>query len=142
MAAGDAQRVWFPEMLQILAAEWSPQTTWSQLAELCQRMTALRTDLRATRGIRPPRYHCPECGDVSTAELPPVSVRSAMFRLVSLGLITREVFEGLDRDWSRFRRVNRLDAYGQAAAVRGASDASSRPRRKEARAPGGGGHGE
>jgi hypothetical protein len=28
MASGDAQRVWFPEMIEELTSAWSASTTW------------------------------------------------------------------------------------------------------------------
>ncbi len=42
MAAGDAQRAWFPEMMAELKNIWSPQLSWEECAALCQKMTVLR----------------------------------------------------------------------------------------------------
>ena len=79
--AGDAQRVWFPEMLEVLTAAWSPTTSWDELVDLCGRLTDLRTDLRRSRGILAPLMKCPKCGSVSRGDIKGVSIRSALFAL-------------------------------------------------------------
>ena len=55
MPSGDAQRVWFPEMLEELRSTWSSAMTWEELADFCWRMTEKRKEIRRTRGIQPPR---------------------------------------------------------------------------------------
>ena len=51
MPAGDAQRVWFPEMLEDLRSFWSKDMEWEQLADFCQYMTEKRKQIRLERGI-------------------------------------------------------------------------------------------
>ena len=51
MPAGDAQRVWFPEMLDELRGVWRPGIPWQEVIEFCVRMTVLRKEIRNSRGI-------------------------------------------------------------------------------------------
>ena len=125
MAAGDAQRVWFPEMLEDLRAAWSTAMGWDDLARFCQRMTAKRRAIREARGIQPPRTRCPQCGAVSRSDISGVSVRSALFALESLGVLTEAEFKNLDRRWKKHRAVAGVDAYGRPAATAASDEHSS-----------------
>ena len=125
MAAGDAQRVWFPEMLDDLRAAWSASMSWDELAGFCQCMTEKRRAIRQARGIRPPQIRCPRCGAVSRSDIPGVSVRSALFALKMLGVVTEAKFKGLDRSWKKHRAAAGVDAYGRPAALPG--DARDEP---------------
>jgi hypothetical protein len=87
MPAGDAQRVWFPEMLEELKVAWSNSMPWDELADFCARMTELRRQLRSERGIQAPRTRCSKCGKVSRSDISGVSIRSALFALRNSGVI-------------------------------------------------------
>ncbi len=113
MAPGDAQRVWFPEMLEVLTAAWSPSTTWDELIELCGRITDLRTELRQSRGIQAPLMKCPKCGSASRSDIKGVSIRSALFALRKVGAISDSDFQRLDCDWKKHRAARGLDALGK-----------------------------
>ncbi len=60
--AGDAQRVWFPEMIEELKRSWSKAMDWKELADLCEHMTQKRKQIRQERGIQPPKTRCTKCG--------------------------------------------------------------------------------
>lgn len=113
MPSGDAQRVWFTEMFDVLSAAWSPSTTWDELVDLCSRLTALRTELRQSRGIQAPLTRCPKCGNTSRADIKGVSVRSALFALRKVGKLSEADFKRLDREWKKHRAVRGLDALGK-----------------------------
>jgi hypothetical protein len=113
MSAGDAQRVWFPEMLAELKRSWSRAMTWEQLADLCRRMTVKRRSIRQGEGIKPPRRRCPTCGQVSGSDIAGISFRSALFALKNSGVVTAAEFQELDRSWKRHRTAQGLDPYGQ-----------------------------
>ena len=115
MPSGDAQRVWFPEMLEELVSIWSEAMTWKELADFCQRMTEVREAIRRTRGIRPPRFRCRRCGSVSRSDLRGVSIRSALFALKKQGVVTEAAFKELDRSWKKHRASHELDPYGREA---------------------------
>jgi hypothetical protein len=113
MAAGDVQRVWFPEMLEALASTWSVSMTWEELADFCQRMTEERRAIRRSRGIQSPRTRCPKCGVVSQSDIAGVTIRSARFALKKAGKIGAAEFEEMDKRWRKHRATHRLDAFGR-----------------------------
>lgn len=112
MPSGDAQRVWFPEMLDDLAKSWSPAMSWDDLSDFCRLMTEKRREIRRARGILPPRTRCPSCGEVHRSDIKGVSVRSALFALKKLGAVTDQEFKALDRGFKKHRRTTGADAYG------------------------------
>ncbi len=113
MPAGDAQRVWFPEMLEELKASWSKTMSWDDLADFCARMTETRKQIRYERGIRPPKTRCSRCGKVSRSDISGVSIRSALFALKNNGVITDDEFKEIDKSWMKHKKKNDLDAHGQ-----------------------------
>jgi hypothetical protein len=113
MAAGDAQRAWFPEMTEELERFWTGQVDWDQMIAFCARMTEVRRGIRQSRGIRPPMTTCPKCGRTARSQLPDVSPRSALFALRKAGVLTDEQMKQLEREWTRHRKAHALDAYGK-----------------------------
>ena len=88
MPAGDAQRVWFPEMFADLKTSWSRTMPWEEFTDFCARITEKRKQIRGERGIQPPKTLCPTCAKASRADLSGVSIRSAMISLKNNGVIT------------------------------------------------------
>lgn len=117
MPSGDAQRAWFPEMLAELEDFWTPEVSWDALIAFCARMTAFRSEIRKTRGIRSPMMYCPSCKQRHPAKLPDVSPRSALFALQKLCMVSEDEIETLNRDWARYRKEKQLDAYGNPNAT-------------------------
>lgn len=113
MPPGDAQRVWFPEMLEELKASWSETMSWDDLADFCARMTEKRKQIREDRGIRPPKTRCSKCGKVSRSDISGVSIRSALFALRNNGVITDDEFKELDKSWMKHKKKNDLDPHGR-----------------------------
>lgn len=112
MLAGDAQRIWFPEMHDELKRTWSRAMTWEELADFCHSMMEKRRGIRQTKGIRPPQMRCPKCGQVSRLDISGVSIRSALFALKNSGVVTTAEFEELNRSWMRHKAKHGLDPYG------------------------------
>ena len=46
MPAGDAQRIWFPEMFAELKTSWSRTMPWKELTDFYARMTEKRKQIR------------------------------------------------------------------------------------------------
>lgn len=113
MPAGDAQRIWFPEMLDELKRTWSRAIAWEELADFCHRMTEKRRGIRQMRGISPPRMRCPKCGQASRSDISGVSIRSALFALKNNGVVTAAEFKELNRSWMRHKAKHGLDPYGR-----------------------------
>ena len=113
MPAGDAQRVWFPEMLEEIRRDWSEAMTWEELADFCERMTEMLKEIRGTRGIQPPRTRCSKCGLVTKSERSGISIRSALFALKNNDIITDADFKALDRSWKKHKAKHNLDPRGR-----------------------------
>jgi len=113
MAAGDAQRVWYPEMLADLKQYWFIGMPWEDVIAFCGKMTTMRKELALSRGIKPPMLKCPKSGTYKRAAYPTISVRSLIFALQKVGAISNDELKEIDRDWKEYRRKNSLDAYGQ-----------------------------
>jgi len=125
MAAGDAQRVWFPEMLDELRSTWSRAMTWEELADFCGRMTEKRKEIRRMRDIQPPRRRCSKCKQVSKADISSVSIRSALFALKNNGIVTDAEFKEPDKSWTSHKTKHDLDPYGRKVETpRGEADSA------------------
>ena len=96
MPAGNAQQVWFPEMLNELKSTWSSAMTWEELPDLCRRMTEKLRDIRQTKGIKPPRIRCLKCRQASRSDISGVSIRPALFALKNNCVVTSAGSEELN----------------------------------------------
>jgi hypothetical protein len=111
MAAGDAQRVWFPEMLDALKQYWSKEKTWEEIAIFAHKMTEERTNLRHAKGIKPAQWRCKDCGEI--LDLAPITIRSCLFALRKMNAIDEEQLKQLDKDWKKYKKKNCLDGEGK-----------------------------
>ena len=93
MPAGDARRVWFPEMLDDLKSYWSTDWSWKGFAVFCEAMTEKRQAIKKARGVGPPGT-CKKCG--SKMALMPISIRSALFALRKIAVIDEDDFYDFD----------------------------------------------
>lgn len=112
MPPGDAQRVWFPEMLAQLRERWSEDMSWQELAAFNRSVFEVRRRLRRERGLEAPRHKCPQCGRVGRSELKGITIRSTLFALLKASIIQQDQFATLDRSWKKHRRAADLDPYG------------------------------
>jgi hypothetical protein len=85
--------------------------TWEELAAFCRDMTEKRRRIKEARNIGPPRMTCKKCG--GPVVLPPISIRSALFALRKINAIDESELKRLDRQWSKHRKANGLDACGK-----------------------------
>ena len=115
MAAGDAQRTWFPEMLEVLRTRWHAGLSFADLIELCQELGTILHRIRSERHIRAPVIRCPQCGHVREAAEPHVTVRAMILSLGRLGIAPTEDVKELDKRWAAYRKQNGLDSYGGPA---------------------------
>lgn len=113
MSAGDAQRVWYPEMHAELKQFWSSGMAWDHVIAFCDRMTIMRKELALARGIKPPMGTCWKCGTTARSAYPTISVRSFIFALQKIGLVSGDELKEIDRDWKRHQRKHNLDGHGK-----------------------------
>lgn len=113
MPAGDATRVWFPEMLDELKLKWNKDLPWEAWFQICIEETAYRQSIKQAKGIKEPKIKCKCCTEGEHyMTLAPISVRSLLFALRKIDLIDDEYLKAKDKEWKSYQRKNKLDAYG------------------------------
>lgn len=123
MAAGDAQRVWFPEMVQRLRSKWHQGMSLDALVELRDDLDAMLQQIRSERHIRTPVMKCPRCGYVGEGAPPHVSVRAMLLSLLRFGIADPECTKALEKAWAMHRRQYGLDLHGKCAGAPAAKPA-------------------
>jgi len=118
--AGDPQRVWFPEMIQKMRAEWHVGMSFTDLIELRDSLDSILREIRFTRGIHPPVFKCPACGHIGPGAEPKVSVRAVILSLARFQIAEAEHTKVLEREWAVYQKKNQLDLYGKAVDSPGA----------------------
>ena len=113
MAAGDAQRVWYPDMLAELKQHWAPDMPWDDVISFCNRMTIMRKELAIARDIKPPMMRCHDCGTRARGDYPKISVRSLIFALKKTHAIPDDELKKIDLNWKRYQRKHSLTGYGK-----------------------------
>ncbi len=114
MAAGDAGRTWFSEMVEALRLEWKPEMPWAQVIILRGRLDAMLQEIRCSRGIRPPTMWCPACNQRTQQAPPSVSVRALIFALGRFGIVPLVEAKSLEKRWAKHRKQNSLDRNGKS----------------------------
>src|SRR5712691_8501389 len=115
MAAGDGNRVWFPEMIETLRSRWNAAMPFPVLIELCNILDGMFQRRQPRGSILPPGSRCPECGRIVGSESQQrhsISVRSTILSLGRFGIASPEVTKRTEKEWARYRAENGLDLYG------------------------------
>jgi hypothetical protein len=113
MASGDAQRTWFPEMIEMLRKEWRSSLTLEELIKLRDSLDATLQFIRRSRNILPPRIWCPHCKQYQRAGSPKVSVRATILALGRFDIANQQDIKALEKSWKKYRSENDLDLYGK-----------------------------
>ena len=113
MASGDAQRVWFPKLVETLRSEWRIGMSFEATIELRDELDAMLQRIRSELHIRPPVFKCPHCGHVGEGAQPHVSVRAMLLSLVRFGIADAEQMKTLEKRWALYRQQNKLDIFGK-----------------------------
>jgi hypothetical protein len=104
MAAGDPQRVWFPEMIERLRSHWRPGMSHDSLVGLRDDLDAMLQRIRSERHIRRAVFRCRECGHVGEGAEPHVSVRAMILSLARFGIAPEEQTRPLEKAWAAYRK--------------------------------------
>ena len=108
MASGDAQRVWFPELIAIVRQAGNPAMSMDALLRLRDRLDASLQTLRQTRQILPVMMWCPHCQARHRAAPPSVSVRATILAVGRFTRATAAEVQALEKQWNRYRRQHQL----------------------------------
>jgi hypothetical protein len=112
MPSGDAQRTWFPKMVEMLRDEWTQDMSMKELIALRDRLDAQLQSIRSTIPRKPLRQKCPHCGAPMYGGSAHISVRARILSLKRFGIAGDDVVKSLERSWKSYRATNRLDLYG------------------------------
>ena len=113
MPSGDAQRTWFPEMIDMLHDDWSNALSWEEIVQLRDRLDETLQRIRTARKLLPAMVYCRACGKRHRSAPPRVSVRALLLALPRYGIESEGEVRELERRWTRYRKMNRLDLYGK-----------------------------
>jgi hypothetical protein len=113
MPAGDAQRTWFSEMIDILREGWSDSLSWDEIVHLRDLLDETLQRIRTAGRILPPMMYCRACGRRHRSAPPRVSVRALLLALPRYGIASERAAKELERRWSMHRKANGLDLYGK-----------------------------
>ena len=116
MPAGDAQRVWFPEMLARLKQIDFAFDDWPAVADFCSEMTEFRSELRQAKGIKDPLMKCRRCGQ-PLVFFDGISIRSFIFAIHKQAVISESELKQLDLSWSKYRKIHQLNKFGRAQGL-------------------------
>lgn len=116
LASGDGNRIWFPEMIEILRSRWDESMEFPSLVELCARLNkAFERHRPVVEPSLLPGSRCPKCGKIVKAESSGpyrISVRAAILALARFGIASPEVTKKFEKEWAKYRSQNQLDLYG------------------------------
>jgi hypothetical protein len=116
MASGDSQRAWFPEMLKELKEFWKPDISWKEVSSFIDKMQLMRNKIRKEKNIKPIRFYCKNCREFHFSEPSRITMRSLLFALKKISVVSDEEFKNLDKKWKKYRKNNNLDLYGKPNA--------------------------
>ena len=117
MAAGDAQRVWFAEMIEHLRSQWHQGMPFEAIVELRDDLDAMLQRIRCEGHISSPVFRCRQCGHTGPGAAPHVSVRALILALNRFGIAPAEPTWALEKAWAAHRKRNSLDLYGKTTAA-------------------------
>ena len=130
MPSGDGNRIWFPEMIEMLRSQWNASMAFPGFVELCERLDGALQQRRPIIGPSlPPGSRCPKCGRIVKSSSGPyrISVRAAILALGRFGIASPELTKKLEKDWAKHRTEKRLDLYGRPVEEQTAGDQFDRP---------------
>jgi len=117
MPPGDAQRQWFPEMIEILQQQWDPKLSWEELAVLNARLDTMLQQIRKDRNIIPPMFTCPKCGARKHASFGRISINATIMAAGRFGIASQSEVKELSNRWKKYRKDPGLDNYGKKAVT-------------------------
>jgi hypothetical protein len=97
VAAGDAHRVCFPEMVEHLRLRWRDDLSMEALLRLRDELDDMLGRIRSTRHISNPVFKCPACGHIGRGADPQISVRATILALARFGVAAREPARALEK---------------------------------------------
>ncbi len=117
MPSGDAQRVWFPEMIEHLRSHWRQGMSFEEIIELRNDLDAMLQRIRSEGNIESPTIKCPRCKRSSPGPDPHVSVRAMILSTARFDIAAAEETYALEKLWAVHRKQNGLNIYGAVTVL-------------------------
>jgi hypothetical protein len=115
MSHVDAQRIWFPELIDQLRSEWRADLSFDALVTLRENLDAALQQIRRDRQIHSANVRCPQCRRMAESPAPQVSVRAMILSLLRFEIAPAEQVHALEKSWAAHRKQNTLDILGKPA---------------------------
>jgi hypothetical protein len=116
VAAGDPQRVWFPEMIDTLRSAWHRDISFEEIVKLTDDLDALLQQIRYERQIRPPVFKSQKCGYVGEREESHLGLGATILSVIRFNIDAVEPTYAIERTWNVHRNQNGLNLYGKSPA--------------------------
>lgn len=113
--AGDGNRVWFPDMIEMLRSQWNESVTFPRLIKLSASLDEMFQQHQPVGPRLLPGSRCPECGRIVKSEnfgRHRISVRATILTLGRFGIAAPALTKKIEKEWERYRAQNGLDLYG------------------------------
>lgn len=117
MAAGDASRTWFAEMIAELRTAWREGLDWQSVIALCTRLDDQLQSIRGMRNILPPMMYCHHCKVRQRGGVTHVSVRAMILSLGRFRIVDATGVKELEKGWNKYRAEQSLDRYGNPTSA-------------------------
>jgi hypothetical protein len=115
MAAGDSNRRWFTEMVDVLRDQWHPALSCEELIALAKRLDVMLVQIREERGIKTPMFYCWRCNTKHPQDFS-ISVRAVILATIRYGIATDQEAKAIEKQWMKYRKQHGLDVCGDAAS--------------------------
>ena len=113
MSTGQAHTTWFPELKQLLQANWNTNLTIPEQFELVTGLNNKLNQIRAERNIQPPMMLCPNCQERHRSRFMDVSITAVYFALKRFDMCSENEFNELRKKWKIYSKEKNLDIYGK-----------------------------
>ncbi len=117
MASGDAQRVWFSEMIEMLREGWNSSMSCEDLISLRNCIDATLQSIRTEREILPPMMWCPTCQERHRSAPPKASVRATILAIGRFRIALEAEVKSLEKLWKKYMKEKGLNIYGRKEKV-------------------------
>ncbi len=116
-AAVEAQKVWFPPVVERLRCQWREGMSFEALVALRDDLDRMLQRVRFEENIVSPIVKCRVCRQKGPGPEPHVSVRAMILSLLRFDVAPAPLVYTLEKEWAAHRKQNDLDLYGKAGSA-------------------------
>ena len=113
MASGDANKIWFPEIITKLKTDWNASMSWEEIIQFRDNLDKTLQEIRTTRNIQTAMMWCPKCQKRHRSAPPKISVSALILALSRFNIEKKEIVKKIEKGWKAYKANNKLDLYGK-----------------------------